>query len=406
MKKIPRRKRSSLIAFLILTVIFAVVLIADLLWGRPAAPETPASPSVPPATPSPATAPKIAVGYYASWSAGDAFTPDQIAADKLDFIHYAFAQVGADHKIALGQPELDTVSFEQLRALKVAHPKLKTLISIGGWGGSEGFSEAAASDEARRSFAESCAEFVRINGFDGVDIDWEYPVSGGSPGKPEDRENFTRLMQALREALDRLGAAEDRHFFLSFAGGATDSYVQNVELQKLAAFVDYAVIMTYDLHGKWDAYADLNAPLYTPTEPSPQYKASVDDAVRAWKEAGFPPEKTVMGLAFYGYIYSGVSAENNGLYQSFAYAKTIAYDGVEALLSDGGYSVFRHAQAQVPYVFADGSFISFDDAASITKKTQYALENGLMGVSAWELGNDRSAILLSAAYAALHGETG
>ena len=109
-----------------------------------------------------------------------------------------------------------------------------------------------------------------------------------------------------------------------------------------------------------------------------------------------------MGLAFYGYIYSGVSAENKGLYQPFSYAEAIGYDSVQALLSSGTFPITHHTGAQVPYAFAEGSFISFDDATSITEKAQYALKNGLKGVCAWELSTDRLAVLLSAAYAALH----
>jgi len=402
MRKFPGKKRIELFAFLILVLLFAVVLVVDILSGKTAVPEVSESPSTSPAKPSPAAEPKITIGYYTSWSASSAFTPDDITADKLDFVHYAFASVGTDYKVAAGQSELDYVNFEQLRALKKANPTLKTLISVGGWGGSEGFSEMASSDETRKIFAQSCIDFVRLYGFDGVDIDWEYPVSGGCAGKPKDKENFTLLMQALHEALDTLGTAEGKHYYLSFAGGASNDYIGHVELQKLAALVDYAVIMTYDLHGIWDSYADLNAPLYTPGEASPQYKTSVDDAVKAWKEAGFPPDKTVMGLAFYGYIYTGVSENNHGLYQPFSSGEAIGFDAVQALLSDGSYSVFRHSEAQVPYVFSNGSFISFDDTASITEKTQYALQNGLKGVSAWELGTDRFAILLSAAYTALH----
>ena len=291
MRKKPGRKKKALLAFLTLAVIFAVILIADLLSGKPAAPKVAESPGISPKEPSPSTTPKITVGYYTAWSASNDFTPDQIAVDKLDFVHYAFALVGSDHRITVGQPSLDYTNFKNLRTLKAKHPGLKTLISIGGWGGSEGFSATASSEETRGGFAQSCADFVRLYGFDGVDIDWEYPVSGGCSGKIEDKKNFTLLMQALREVLDTLEPTEGKHYYLSFAGGASNNYISNVELQKLADFVDYAVIMTYDLHGKWDDYSDLNAPLYTPVKASPQYKTSVDDAVKAWKTAGFPPKK-------------------------------------------------------------------------------------------------------------------
>ena len=314
-------------------------------------------------------------------------------------VHYAFAGVGTDLKIAVGDPTVDYDNFVRLNALKKSYPNLKTFISIGGWDGSARFSDMALSDSTRKAFAQSCVTFIKQYGFDGIDIDWEYPVSGGSPGRPEDKTNFTLLMQALREALNTQGQADGKYYYLTFAGGASNSYINNVQLAQLANYVDYAVDMTYDLHGPWDTYADLNTPLYTPTESSPQYKVSVDSSLKAWINAGFPKDKLVMGIAFYGYDYSGVSSVNNGLYSSFTSASSIGFDEIASTyLSSPSYTRYFHSTAQVPYLFGNGHLISYDDPDSIARKLQYSTANGLRGASAWELSYDKSAALLNAAY--------
>ena len=167
----------------------------------------------------------------------------------------------------------------------------------------------------------------------------------------------------------------------------------------MASYVDYAVDMTYDMHGPWDTYADLNTPLYTPTESSPQYKVSVDTSLKAWINAGFPKDKLVMGIAFYGYINSGVSSTNHGLYSTYSSAKSIGYDSiVSTYLSNPLFIKYFHAVAQVPYLYGNGQFISYDDPDSIAKKLQYSSANGLRGASAWELSTDKSAALLTAAF--------
>lgn len=318
----------------------------------------------------------------------------------LNFIHYAFAGIGADYKISLTDSAVDYDNFAKLAALKKNYPNIKTLISVGGWGGSSGFSDMALTDAGRRTFAKSCVDFIKRYGFDGVDIDWEYPVSGGTAvGRPEDKTNFTLLMQALREALDAQGMADGRYYYLTFAGGASGGYINNVQLSQLAKYADYAVDMTYDLHGPWDTYADLNTPLYTPEEYSPQYKISVNSSVRSWISAGFPADKLVMGIAFYGYVYNGVSQTNNGLYQKFTSAKSAGYDSiVSAYLSNPLYERFFHSTGQVPYLYGAGQFISYDDAESIAAKMRYAAANGLRGASAWELSYDRTSVLLGSAY--------
>jgi chitinase len=192
---------------------------------------------------------------------------------------------------------------------------------------------------------------------------------------------------------------DGRYYYLSFAGGASSYYVGNVQLSQLAGYVDYAIDMTYDLHGPWDTYADLNAPLYMPAESSPQYKISVDSSLNYWLSAGFPANKLVMGVPFYGYVYDGVSSVNNGLYQGYTSAKALGYDGiVSSYLSNNQYTKLYHSTAMVPYLYGNGKFISYDDPASIAKKAQYAASNGLRGISAWELSYDKSSMLLNAAY--------
>ncbi|HEX3026811.1 MAG TPA: glycosyl hydrolase family 18 protein [Clostridia bacterium] len=340
---------------------------------------------------------KISAGYYTSWSAYSGYTPSQINALKLNVVHYAFAGIGSNLKIAVGDSSVDYTNFTKLNALKKSYPALKTLISVGGWDGSSRFSDMALTDSTRRAFAGSCVSFIKQYGFDGIDIDWEYPVSGGSPGRPEDKGNFTLLMKSIREALTAQGISDGKYYYLTFAGGASNGYINNVQLSLLSGYVDYAVDMTYDLHGPWDAYTDFNAPLYTPGGVSPQYKISVDSSLRSWRSAGFPSGKLVMGVPFYGYVYSGVNSANNGLYQKFTSAKSIGYDSiVSSYLNNPLYTKLYQSTGQVPYLFGNGKFISYDDAASIAAKTRYVSANGLRGVSAWELSYDRSSVLLGA----------
>lgn len=93
--------------------------------------------------------------------------------------------------MALADPSNDRKNFAALRKLKQRQPALKTLISIGGWDYSTYFSDVASSAARREAFAQSCLEFILEHGFDGIDLDWEYPVSGGLAGntnRPQDKQ--------------------------------------------------------------------------------------------------------------------------------------------------------------------------------------------------------------------------
>lgn len=345
---------------------------------------------------------KKLVGYYAAWGAYYGFTPDRIDADKLTHINYAFAGIGKDLKITMGYPDKDPRNYRMLNELKKKNPELKTLISIGGWDGSGRFSDAALTDTTRTAFAESCVEFIKKHGFDGIDLDWEYPVSGGLPGnskRAEDKRNFTLLLQKLREKLDEQGSADNRHYLLTIAAGAGSTYSKNVELLSIHKYLDYATIMTYDIHGMWDTYTDLLAPLYDNSDASRQYKASVDSSIKIWEKSGFPMDKLIMGIPFYGYQYSSVKNSNQGLYGTFTSAKPVNYNTIEKnYLNQKGYTRYFHSQSKVPWLYNGSSFVSYEDPESIRFKTDYIKSKGLGGAMVWELSQDPDRVLLNTLY--------
>lgn len=363
----------------------------------------PASPTPEPTPEPPAqTSSRKIVGYYAAWAAYSGYYPNQIDANKLTHINYAFANISSDLKLTLGYPDIDLNNFKLLNSLKQTNPNLKTLISVGGWTWSGKFSDAALTDASRTVFADSCVAFIKQYGFDGVDLDWEYPVSGGlatNSKRPEDKQNFTLLLQKIREKLDAQGALDNKHYLLTIAGGAGSSYVNNVEMTKLSQYLDYATIMTYDLHGMWDTYTDLHAPLYMNNDTSPQYKASVDSAVNAWLNASFPADKLVLGIPFYGYLFSSVNNANNGLYQRYGGANSISYQSiVDNYLSKPTFTRYFHSQSMVPWLFDGSVFISYEDPQSIAYKTNYIKSKNLGGAMVWELSQDPNKVLLNALY--------
>ena len=370
------------------------------------------TPDVAPApNPSPAPVPapsgKIVAGYYAGWSSYKGYTPSRIPAGQLTHLNYAFAKIDpVTNAIALADPVNDRNNFAAIRKLKQSHKGLTTLISVGGWDYSTYFSDVASTSARREAFAQSCVDFILEHGFDGVDLDWEYPVSGGLAGntnRPQDRENFTLLLKAIREKLDAQGWADGRKYYLTIAGAANSSYLSKIEPAKVAALVDHIFVMTYDIHGPWDSYSDLSAPLYQPAENSPQYKNSVYDGISAYLSRGVPANKLVLGMPFYGYIYQGVSAQNNGLYSAFSSAKSISYDSIRSsYLGQPAFARLWHQRAQVPYLYGNNTFITYEDPQSIAAKASLARSMGLAGIGAWELSHDTSGALLSSAYKSLY----
>jgi len=149
-----------------------------------------------------APAPPVIGAYYPGDSAAR-YPVAHIPADKLTHLFYAFAHID-DGQCVVG-PDAPA-HFAALAELKRQHPRLRTLISIGGWG-ANGFSDAALTAASRKRLVASCLALVfdqYPGSFDGIDIDWEFPVSGGPPengARPQDRHNATSLARLIRESL-------------------------------------------------------------------------------------------------------------------------------------------------------------------------------------------------------------
>lgn len=369
------------------------------------------------------------IGYFAAWSVyGRDYHVNEIPADKLTHINYGFANISDEGRCTLGDPYADTDkfyegdswdtgakrgSFHQLELLKAANPGLKTLISVGGWTWSGRFSDVALTAESRSKFADSCVAFMKEHGFDGIDIDWEYPVSGGLPEnttRPEDKQNYTLLLQELRSKLDGAGSTDGQSYLLTIAAPAGPNVFANLELEAVGKTVDWINLMTYDFHGGWEPITNFNAPLYAsaadPTaDPMIQKHFNTHSAVTGYIDGGVPADKIVLGVPFYGRGYKGVPAGNNGLYQSHSglpegtwEAGMFDYHDIKANYLPT-FKRFWNEEAMVPWLYdeAQGIMISYDDPESIAKKGSYARENGLGGVMFWELsGDDAESSLLNA----------
>ncbi|GAP63111.1 chitinase [Ardenticatena maritima] len=400
----------------------------------PTATSTPASPTATPTpTPTPTATPTvppssdyIVVGYYPSWGVYDSdYHVMDIDASKLTHINYAFANISNDGRCVLGDPYADVDkfypgdswdagalrgSFNQLRLLKEQYPHLKVLISIGGWTWSGKFSDVALTDASRQAFVQSCidlfikGEFGGSYGthpgiFDGIDIDWEYPVEGGlTPGRPEDKQNYTLLLAEFRNQLDALSAQTGQPYLLTIAGGAGPTIINNMELAQMQQYLDFINIMTYDFHGDWENVTNFNAPLYySPNDPSEDpINFNVHAAVQNYINAGVPREKLVLGLPFYGRSWTEVSPGPNGdgLYQPAGRVGPGTWENGMLDYADivanyePTYQKFFHPQAQVPWLFNGTTFITYDDPDTIVRKVQYLKAEGLRGAMFWELSED------------------
>lgn len=295
------------------------------------------------------------------------------------FAHVKDAIVTVDH----------LKNLNRLAIYKTINPDLKIILSIGGWS-ADGFSQAAMTKEGRVSFAKTSMDIVNKWGFDGLDIDWEYPCSdqAGIAYGPYDKENYTYLLQELREALDAQGKIDGKQYLLTSAVGGEQYFIDGTEMDKVAKILDFVNLMTYDLRGGFTNICGHHANL-GPQTGDPDGPSSMR-TVEIYHKAGVPYNKMVLGAAFYGRMWSDVSSTaNNGLGQP-AGTNGVGGGGYEmikyTMIGKDGYERFYDEQAKAPYLFNGKNFVSYEDEEAVVAKCDYVQEKGLAGMMYWSYG--------------------
>lgn len=358
---------------------------------------------------------KIVIAYFTAWSIyGRSYFVSDIPFDRLTHINYAFANIHPNEPvIVLGDPYADIDKFfpgdtwdETIQPLrgnfwqlntvyKARYPHLKTFISIGGWTWSRRFSDIALTVESRAQFAKSCREFIDAYQFDGVDVDWEYPVEGGLGSnvyRPEDGTNYVLLLKAIRQEIgpDKL---------LTIAAPAGPDKMRHIYASDMAPVLDWMNIMTYDFKGAWSSTTGHQANLYGNEQDADSLILNVQAAVEYYIENGMPADKLVIGGAIYGRSWANVPPENNGLFQSFTGTPQGSWDSsgvfdykdIVAFSDDREkFSRFWDDKAQAPWLYSNSEriTISYDDVQSIVDKSRYIISRGLLGIMYWELSGD------------------
>jgi len=355
----------------------------------------------------PAPQQPIVVGYFPQWGIHKGFFVKNLVSPDadlmLDQINYSQGHV-VNNQCAIADPVADlnytfsadnsvdgtadtpqTVlrgNFHQLQELKEIYPEIKIVISLEG--DAMLFAEAAQPAN-RRSFVASCiqrfiegkfAEGMEASGlFDGIDIDWEYPLEA-------DKFNFVALLGEFRRQLNAAGS----NLLLTVAMGDGRMTYQHLDMAAVASYVDQVGIMNYDYSGPWSKRTGLLAPLYS-SPGDPEKSNDVDSTIRGYQDAGVPESKMLLGLPFYAYSWNQVSPVNHGLFQLGEPSRVdIPYHEILAIQEK--FTAYRDPDSLAPWLFDGHTFWTYDDEISITAKLKYAMEQELHGVMIWELSGD------------------
>jgi len=312
-----------------------------------------------------ANAKYLVVGYYRSW-AQKVYSADKIDYDNLTHITHAFIWPRKDGSLNIPN------NFLYPQLIKMAHQhNVKVLISLGGWGHGQGFRPMTSHPERRKRFIREITDFCVEHGYDGVDLDWEYPTA-------RDRKNFSALVRELRVALTET----DSSLSLSIALPSQDQRM-GFDPKVLRENMDWIGIMTYDYHGSWSRHSGHQAPLYNSPGDS---CGSLSSSIQFWLNQGIKPQQLTAGISFFGRMFT-----TEGFYQHSSGGDAFSYTDAESL-QNAGWTYTWDSVATTPYLqnTAKTQILSFDDSTSVVAKCDYILKQNLGGTIIWALGHDYS----------------
>ncbi|KAH0558600.1 hypothetical protein GP486_004746 [Trichoglossum hirsutum] len=341
--------------------------------------------------------------YFANWGVYERnFHVQDLPANRITHINYAFANVNATtSEVFLSDPWADIQyiyptdnqnepgnniygSIKQLNLLKKRNRNLKVLLAIGGSTYSPNFAPACSTGAGRKNFAKTAVELVKNLGFDGLDIDWEFP-SG-----PTEVNNFVLLLQAIRAELNayarKYQAAKPLLTIATSAGPNT--YKTSYDFSGLNAVVDFFSLMAYEYTGSWSSFTGHHANL-DPSQIPNSAPLNTANALTYYTTTGqIPANKILLGMPLFGKGFDNTP----GMGLPFSGVGNGSWDAgiwdYKDLPRPGAVESVDHSAAAA-WCQGEDLVVSYDNGETAELKARFISGRALGGGMWWEASGDK-----------------
>ncbi|KAI1827703.1 glycosyl hydrolases family 18-domain-containing protein [Xylaria intraflava] len=338
---------------------------------------------------------KRTIGYYESWSATrkcSSVEPEDLNLSGFTHINFAFAFFDPNSFEIVPMDPNSWKLLSRFTALKEKYNGLQTWVSVGGWSFTdpgptrEAFSTMTSTSSNRAKFIQALVKFMNQYGFDGIDLDWEYPQADDRGGQTADLANYVQLAKEIKNGIGSKG--------LSMTLPTSFWYLQHFDVNSLQEYVDWFNFMSYDLHGTWDAASKFVGPFVAPHTNLTEIDMGLD---LLWR-AGVRPDKIVLGLAWYGrsFTLKDPSCNTpNGVCQFSGGANAgpcsdtigiLDYGEISDVVIKNNLNPIWDKDAAVKWITWDSNqWVSYDDQDTFQQKKDFASKRCLGGLMIWAM---------------------
>ncbi|KAG7170918.1 Chitinase-3-like protein 2-like [Homarus americanus] len=293
--------------------------------------------------------------------------------------HIIISKAKIENSTIVPLDEGDLKVYAEVVSLKKQNPDLHVLLSLG-----SGFPSLVQD---------------LTHGFDGLDLDWEFPVWPSWKKNSKEKNRFAYFVLQLNNALK---LASHPPLLLTAAVGVSKNIIDNsYEIGQLAKCVDFVSVMGYNYHQfkPYLPFTGHNAPLAKSSQEKGYFATlNIQWDTLYWMSKGMPKEKLVIGIPTFGRTWKllnskwhnvGAPAVAEGMHEG-----KITYLEACIFVKEGAVHYFDN-ESKVPYAVRDQDWVSYEDTVSIRDKVQWILAAGVAGVMTWNLNSDDWAGLCS-----------
>ncbi|GLA32131.1 hypothetical protein AnigIFM63326_011270 [Aspergillus niger] len=341
------------------------------------------------------------IGYYEAYAltsrACNVLLPSEIPYGVYTHVNFAFGTIDPTTFSVEATDETERTLLQEIGSLKLIQPDLQIWLSLGGWSFSDvdqstryTFSDLAASEEDQKAFFASLISFMGTYGFDGVDIDWEYPVEEDRGGTSADYDNFPSFLKSLQSSLSGTGSNKG----ISITLPSSYYYMQHFDVARLSKYVDWFNIMAYDLHGTWDEDSKWTGPYINAHTNMTELQTTLD---LLWRN-DIDSSKVVVGMAFYGRSFTLKDADcsepgcefiSGGDAGSCSITSGVLLNPeIMDIISENDLTPTLYTDAAVKAIHWENQWVSYDDEDTWKLKGEWFKDQCISGVMVWAATQD------------------